>query len=78
MPKIKSPVSQQERDYNKRYEVTTQKLYLTALTRPNVTKNWDDYKRGFLKSVYLTLGLDMPLTEKQADFLATLYDQYSE
>jgi len=80
MPKIKSPISQAERDYNKRYEKETQKVFCIAVHKATNTRAFlpNEYTRNFLERIRITLSFNEELTEKQADFLAELYDKYTD
>lgn len=74
MPRIKFPISQTEKDHNKRYEAQYQKNYITAINKSKI----DKYAIDFLLSCEfnLTHG-SLNLTERQADYLFSLYERYS-
>jgi len=79
MPRIKSPISQTERDYNKRYDFKTQQFYVDQI-RNSLTfhANADEYKLQFLVDINYALQRGWDLNERQADFLVELYNRYSE
>jgi len=80
VPRIKSPINQQEKDYNKRYEHETQCYYLSQVNKAYNSRKFypDAYTRNFLRSISESLDMKLELTDKTADFLAELYDKYSD
>lgn len=80
MPRIKSPINPQEVLYNKRYERETQRAWISKIRANNL----DEYTKNFLQRATIILhsltqdgNNCLSLTEKQADFLAELYNKYS-
>lgn len=79
MPKIKSPMTFQERLYNKRYERETQEDYVNKVrTSVKFAENADEYKKSFTRKMHELLICKVPLNENQADFLADLYNRYTD
>lgn len=74
MPKIKSPINQKEKDYNKRYDPSYQKLWLNLIDESKLDKYAKDF---ILNCKFSEAAGNLILNEKQADFLAELYDRYS-
>lgn len=74
MPRIKSPISLIEENYNKRYNKDTQQYYLKMIDQRKLDKHAND----FVMSCKFSDGAgQLILTERQADYLAELYDKYS-
>ena len=74
MPRIKSPISIIEQNYNKRYDVFYQRIYLRTIDQ----RKLDKYANDFIMSCkFSDAAGNLILTEKQADHLAGLYDKSS-
>ncbi len=74
MPRIKSPINAAEQLYNLRYNNDTQRIWIKRIE----FKPLDSYAKGFLQNVIPRILDNRELTEPQADYLAELYDRYSE
>ncbi len=78
MPKIKSPISVVEVNYNLRYQPEKQRYFLNCVRAAKKNVLYGTYIRDFLEKVDDMLCGHRELTEPQADFLAELYDKYSD
>lgn len=79
MPKIKSPISQTERDYNMRYDSNVQQFYVDQIRKSlSFQANADEYKLKFVYNIHCALRSGFDLNERQADYLADLYNRDSE
>lgn len=74
MPRIKCPVSIIEQNYNRRYDKDVQQHYLRMIDQ----RRLDKYANDFVMSCKFNDSAgNLILTDKQADYLAELYDKYS-
>lgn len=74
MPRIKSPISIIEENYNKRYNKDTQQYYLKMIDQRRLDKYGNDF---IMSCKFNDSAGNLILTDKQADYLAELYDKYS-
>ncbi len=78
MPRIKSPISIIEMNYNLRYDPDKQRYFLNCIRGAKNHGFYGSYVQDFLEKVDILLSGHRELTEPQADYLADLYDRYSE
>ncbi|MGH7182750.1 MAG: hypothetical protein ACREJN_12335 [Nitrospiraceae bacterium] len=80
MPRIKSPISQRERDYNLRYTVGVQIRMLHMLGVAFDKRRWmpDDYDYKFFCDTKKRIKNQEELTDGQADHLTELYEKYTD
>lgn len=79
MPRIKSPISIIEqfynnRRYNRRYDKDVQQHYLNMIDQRKLDKYSNDF---IINCKFNDSAGNLILNEKQADFLAELYDKFS-